>query len=366
MVMQSFGETLRSGTRGKAPPDLASEPSPTNGPPRLRFPIKVLGLSAVFLLLGSGVLLLVRHKSGAVVEKKAISPQRLASANVLRLKGTTEAIRSRTILAPMLSGQQVGSLTITRLVPAGGRVKRGDLLVEFDRQAQIRDFLDKQAEYNKLVGQVSEQQAKGDIERAKDETALHQAESDLKSADLQIKTVELMSRIDVEKAQQTLEQAKATLAQQKETFDLKRSAARAAVRILEIQRDRTRRVMQNAQTNAELMQIRAPLDGVVVLNTIWKNGRIGEVQEGDQVQSGVPFMQVVDPSAMQVQVLVNQEDILGLQIGQSAKVRVDAYPDLVLAGSLEQISPVGQGGRFSSTVRTFSAIFSISALDLAA
>jgi multidrug resistance efflux pump len=320
-------------------------------------------LSVVLLLFFLGLAFLLSHKSGASHNGTPLSAQQGVAASTLRLKGTTEAIESRAILAPVLSGQQVASLTITKLVPAGSHVKRGDLLVEFDRQAQVRDFLDKQAEFNKLVGQVSEQQAKENAVRAKDETELHQAGSDLKNAELEIKKVELMSHIDVEKAQLNLEQAKATLAQLKETFDLKRSAAQAATHILEIQRDRTRRTMQNAQTNADLMQIRAPLDGVVVLNTIWKNGRIGEVQEGDQVRPGVPFMRVVNPSGMQVQVPVNQEDLLGLQIGQAAKVRLDAYPELVLPGKLEQIAPVGRGGDFSAKVRTFSATFSIQGSD---
>lgn len=359
MVVQNSGETLNAGTRGEP-----LEPSPNALPRRLPFPLKVLGQSVVFLLLlVSGVWHIVRHKSGTGIGEKAISPQRLAAANVLRLKGTTQAIRSRAILAPMLSGQQVGTLTITRLSTAGSHVRRGDLMVEFDGQAQVRDFLDKQAEYDKLASQVSQQQAQEGANRAKDETELHQAESNLRSAELDIKKVELRTRIDAEKDQQKLAQAKATLAQLRETFDLKRSAARSAIRILEIQRDRIRGVMQNAQTNAESMKIHAPLDGVVVLNTFWKNGRMAEVQEGEQVQPGVPFMQVVDPSGMQVQVLVNQEDVLGLQVGQSATVRIDAYPDLVLGGRFEQIAPVGRAGDFSAKVRTFSAIFSIQGSD---
>ena len=107
--------------------------------------------------------------------------------------------------------------------------------------------------------------------------------------------VELLSRIDAEKAREDLDEARATLAQLKETFDLKRKAAQASIRILEIQRDRTRETMLHAQTNAALMQIRSPIDGIVVFNTIWKQGNMGEVQEGDQVRPGVPFMQVVDP-----------------------------------------------------------------------
>jgi HlyD family secretion protein len=362
-MSMSSGEKIMIGDLGEAPPVLAPEPAPPAAPQRSGPTLRVMLVPAVLLVLVSGVIFLIRQRSNRTRGESETSVSAPVAAQVLRLKGTTEAIQSRAILAPMLSGQQVGSLTITRLLTAGSRVKRGDLLVEFDRQAQVRDFLDKQAEYNKLVGQVSEQQAKEDIARAKDETEVHQAESDLKSAELEIQKVELLSRIDVEKAQQNLEQAKATLTQLKETFTLKRNAARAAIRILEIQRDRTRGIMQNAQTNAELMQIRSPLDGVVVLNTIWKNGRMGEAQEGDQVRAGVPFMQVVDPSSMQVQVLVNQEDVLSLQIGQPAKVRVDAYPDLELAGRFEQISPIGRGGSFSSKVRTFTATFSIQGSD---
>jgi multidrug resistance efflux pump len=66
---------------------------------------------------------------------------------------------------------------------------------------------------------------------------------------------------------------------------------------------------------------------------------------------------------MQVQVPVNQQDLLGLQIGQTAQVRIDAYPELVLPAKLEQIAPVGRGGDFSAKVRTFSAIFSIQGSD---
>src|SRR5204862_2832370 len=84
----------------------------------------------------------------------------------LRLKGTTEALQSRSFLAPALAGQQVSTLTITKLALAGAHVKREDLLVEFDRQVQIRDFMDKRAEYSKLVDQVVEEQAKENAARA--------------------------------------------------------------------------------------------------------------------------------------------------------------------------------------------------------
>ena len=279
--------------------------------------------------------------------------------STLRLTGKTEAVQSRAILAPVLSGQQVGTLTIVKLIPSGSRVKQGDILVEFDRAAQIRDFIDKKAQADDQNGKVLEAIAAEDATKARDETDIEQAQTALTKAELEIQKVELMSRIDAEKAQEDLDEARASLAQLKQTFELKRQAAQAAIRILEIQRDRTRETMLHAQTNASLMQIRSPIDGVVVFNTIWKQGNMGEVQEGDQIRPGVPFMQVVNPASMQVHVLVNQQDLFQLKVGQTASVHLDAYPDLVLPGRLESIDPMGKHGDFSSKLRNFSATFSI-------
>jgi multidrug resistance efflux pump len=235
--------------------------------------------------------------------------------------------------------------------------------VEFDRQAQMRDFVDKQAEYGKLVDQVAEEQAKENAARAKDETELKAAEDSLRKAELEIQKAEIVSRIDNEKNQENLDEAKATFDQLRETFALKRKAAQAAIRILEIQRYRTLQTMMHAQANADLMQIHSPLDGVVVLNTIWKQGTMGEVQEGDQVRPGVPFMQVVNPATMQVRVMANQQDFPSLQVGQTAKVRLDAYPEMVFAGRLDQLAPIGEGGSFSSKLRSFVVIVAIQGND---
>jgi HlyD family secretion protein len=314
-------------------------------------------------VVGALVVAATRRKvasSGIGAQSSSTHP---AAGRALRLRGTTEAVESRAVLAPLLAGEQVHTLTITRLTLAGTRVKRGDLLVEFDRQTQLRDFIDKQADYGKLVDQVLEEQAKENAARAKDETEMKQAEDNLSKAELEMQKVEIVSRIDAEKAQEDLDEAKATLQQLHETFDLKRKAALAAIRILEIQRDRTRETMLHAQANSDLMQIHAPIDGVVVLNTIWKQGKMGEVQEGDQVRPGVPFMQVVDPSRMEVQVPVNQEDFLSLRIGQTASVYLDAYPQLVFPGKLEEMAPIGRNGDFSSKLRTFAVVFSISGSD---
>jgi len=257
----------------------------------------------------------------------------------------------------------MGMLTITKLMSAGSKVRAGDVLAEFDRQAQTREFIDKQAQYEELANKVMEEQAKENAARAADETEISQAESSLRKAELEAQKFELLSRIDAEKNQEALEEAKATLQQLRTTFDLKRQSAHAAIRLLELQRDRARQVMEHAQKNAELMIVHAPIDGIAVLNTIWKQGKMGEVQEGDQVRPGITFMQVVDPSQMQVRAFANQQDFLNLQLGQQAEVRLDAYPELVFAGKLEEMAPAATPGDFSSKLRNFAVVVSIAGND---
>lgn len=317
------------------------------------------GAALVFAGLILSLALTLRHRSIS----KVTQPFATDSGQILRLKGTTEAVQSRSMLAPVLAGQSLPTLTIIRLAAGGTRVKTGDLLAEFDRQSQMRDFVDKQAEYQKLVDQVSQEQAKEVAARAKDETELTQAENNLHKAELEAQKDEILSKIDAEKNQENLQEAKATYDQLRETFDLKRKAAQAAIRILEIQRDRTQQTMQHAQSNADLMQVRAPINGVVVLNTIWKQGTMGEVQEGDQVEPGTPFMQVVDPASMQVRVSANQQDFPSLAIGQSATIHLDAYPELKFAGKIDQLAPIGEHGSFSEKIRVFAVIVAIQGND---
>jgi HlyD family secretion protein len=343
---------------GQLEPPSTPPPESESRPPRQR---RWVAMAAAAAVVATIALLASRGRTPTI--SKAPRSATIIPTQVLRLKGTTEAVQSRAILAPLLAGQQVPTLTIIHLTPAGTRVKQGDLLVEFDRQAQMRDFVDKQAEYAKLVDQVAEEQAKESAARAKDDTELKAAEDNLRKTELEIQKAEIVSRIDAEKNQENLDEAKATYEQLRETFDLKRKAAQAAVRILEIQRDRTQQTMLHAQANADLMQIRSPLNGVVVLNTIWKQGTMGEVQEGDQVRPGVPFMQVVNPANMQVRVMANQQDFPSLQVGQTAKVRLDAYPDLVFAAKLDQLAPIGEGGSFSSKLRAFVVIVAIEGND---
>ena len=289
--------------------------------------------------------------------------ERRTFVRTLRLSGTLEAVRYYSVLAPRLTGGDFGNMILTKLTPGGTRVKKGDLLAEFDREAQLKTFMDKQAEYRDLVNQIDSKKAEQEAGRAHDDTELKQAEDAVGTAKLEVQRSEVVSRIDAEKNKLNLEAAEATLKQLRQTYDLKRKAAEAELRLLEIKRDRARSAMLHAKENSEKMAVLSPIDGLVVLNPMWKGGGMGEVEEGDQIWTGFAFMQVVDPSTMEVRVRANQLDVSYLHVGQAAQIHLDAYPDLNLPGKLEHLAAIGLSGGLSKTVRAFGAVFSIEGAD---
>jgi HlyD family secretion protein len=281
----------------------------------------------------------------------------------LRLVGTTVASHSFVVMAPQLEGAQLSSMLITDVASAGKRVKVGDVLVRFDPQTQMKDFLEKRDKFAELEGQVAQKRAEEDIARAKDETSFREAENAQKKAQLEVQKNELVSKIDAEKNDEALEEARTSAKQLQETFQLKRKSAAAAIRILELQRDRAREAMRYAKSNAAKMTSKSPMDGIVVLNSIWLGGRMSTVQPGDSVTPGTSFMQVVDPSKMEVRVQISQLDLGHVHLGDRAQVRPDAYPDVAMPAVLEQISPLGQAGNFSDKIRVFAATFVIQGSD---
>ena len=281
----------------------------------------------------------------------------------LRIHGTTAAVESYPITVPRMSGQPGGQLVITKLVPAGARVRPGDMLVEFDRQNQIRNALDRRAEFLDLEEQIKKKIAEQSAAKARDDTELEQAKNTAEKARLEMRRNEVVSRIDAEKNKQTLDEGEARLKQLEATYQLKRAAERADLRILEIRRDRAGNSMRWAEGNAQKMSIQSPIEGLVVINFIWKGNSMGEVLEGDEVRPGAPIMQVVNPNSMEVRVRVNQADVPFLKVGQPAEFRLDAFPNQVFKGKLERVSAMGAASGMNPYVRTFNAIFSIVGAD---
>lgn len=320
-----------------------------------RFPTAVLALCAV----GCGS----SAESSSPGTTAGVAVERRDVRRVVRLHGTVEAASSLAVVVPRLAGQQSGSLVITRLVANGERVEAGDLLVEFDRQSQLDAALEKQAEWRDLAEQVRRLEAEHIEAAVKDDTLLKTTENALALARLEVDKNPLLPRIEAEKNLLTLEAAEAEVQQVRRTNLLKRDAARAERRTLEIRRDRAHRALQHAEHNAELLSVRAPVAGMVVLRSIWKGGRMGEPQEGEEVRGGLGLLDVVGETTMRVRVRLNQADLEGLDVGQAATVTLDAYPTRRYEARLDRISPVAVASAMSDKVRGLAAVFTISQGD---
>ena len=334
-------------------------------PPSTRYRLAIVtGVILLSVAAGVAVVALMRDSRSPETGQSA---RRATTAKVerrefvhgVRLSGTVEAVEATTIATPRLAGPNTQSLVITRLVKPGTAIRKGDLLVEFDRQTQIAAALDRRAELNDLDQQIMKKAAAENATRARDDGEIMLAESALARARLEQSKNELLPKITVEKNNLAVEQAVATLNQHKTTYALKRKAAEADLQILKIRRGRAESSMRQAETNAERMAIVAPIDGMAVVRTVWKSNTMAEVQEGEEVRAGVPVVDVVNPATMRVRARVSQSDINELQIGQTVKVGLDAYSDLVFDGRIAQISPLGMVSTLSPKVRIFVVLVDV-------
>jgi multidrug resistance efflux pump len=326
---------------------------------------RALGVSAGLLVLAGTAVFLYARQPSAV--EPASNGRHDATFKVtkrefvrgIRISGTVEAVESTTIAAPRLSGQNSNSLVITRMVRPGSTVAPGDLIVEFDRQDQIKNSLDRRAERQDLEQQIAKRDAQERAARAHDDSELTIAQSAIVRAQLEMGKNELLPKINAEKNKLALEQAEATLKQLKATYELKRHAAEADIRILQIRCARAANAEKQAAGNAERMSIRAPIGGMAVVKTIWKGNNMAEVQEGEEVRTGVPIVDIVNPNAMRVRARVNQADVNELAVGQSVRIGLDAYPALSFDGRIAQISPLGVTSVLSAKVRNFIVLVDV-------
>jgi multidrug resistance efflux pump len=96
---------------------------------------------------------------------------------------------------------------------------------------------------------------------------------------------------------------------------------------------------------------------------VWKGNSQAEVQQGEEVRPGTAILDIVDPAGMQVRARVNQSDVNLVSVGQPAKVRLDAYPDLLFDGKVQAVTPLGTASTLTPKVRSFTALVSIAGMD---
>jgi multidrug resistance efflux pump len=299
----------------------------------------------------------VVHAAGSDVQ----ATNRTAARHEVRLTGTVEAVHFFTVQVPQIGGQG-GRVTLTKIIASGVHVKTGDVLAEFDRTQQVDNARDAKAKFDDLSHQVEQRQAQNRADAAKRASDLQAAEADLAKAELELRKGPLLSEIDRLKNEVKAEAAREHVASLKKSNGFHDQADAAAVRILELQRDRQKVSLDRALSNADKLEIHAPLDGMVALENVWRNNSMGKPQEGDQLWTGQPLVRLFDPGEMEVRAQVGEPDDAALAPGCRATVRLDAYPDLTFEAHMVSASPVASSG-LGSPIKTFSAVFRLDKSD---
>lgn len=279
----------------------------------------------------------------------------------IRLTGIVEAVHSSKVIVPQTLGQG-GQLTLTHLIPNGTHVNQGDLIAEFDPTQQIDNGLTAKAKYEDLGHQVEQKIAQNHADQEKRISDLTQAKGDLGKAELDLQKAPILAEIARLENEIKADTARKHVESLTKSNAYRDQSDAAALRTLELQRDRQKVALDRAQTNIDRMEVRAPLAGMVAHQNVYRGNSMGHAQEGDQLYRGQALVSIFDPSAMLVRCSVGEPDGAALTPGTRAKVYFDAYPDLALPAHFESSSPMASSA-LGSPVKTFSAEFKLDKTD---
>jgi HlyD family secretion protein len=245
-------------------------------------------------------------------------------------------------------------------VNAGDIVKKGQPLVRVDptqlQSSQEAQFAATQASINDVQsarnGVASAQQslvvAEAAVSQARQQTV--SADIDLKTADRELKRAtnlvesNVMSRSEYDAARDRYDQAKAKLDAQNiavkeaiERANQQRVAvkdAQTSVKSSESRASQQQAILRGQSSQREKATQYSPLSGVVAdIPT-----RVGEFAVAGL--STTSLMTIADMSVINVQVNVDETEIANVEVGEQAKVKVDALGDKELTATVTQKNPL--------------------------
>ena len=277
--------------------------------------------------------------------------------HTMTVTGTISAKESASMIAPQLQRRQGGQLTLVRLPQPGSYVKKGDIVAEFDRESQLEAIDDERTALVQAEAEVEKTRAAHLIALDTEGQGARNAKANWDKAVLDLKTAEVRSEIEAEKFKLAVQETEADYKQAEEQLRLTAISQQAALRSVEIQRDKAKIDLRRVENNAQGMLMRSPIDGLVVMMPILQrgSGTVTQVTTGEEVSPGTLFMQIVDTSGMTLTGSINQVDSQHFRAGQTAEIRLDAYPGVVFSGrliSLGALATSGSAGGFSRGGRT--------------
>ena len=216
-------------------------------------------------------------------------------------------------VAPDVSGE-----VVFIAIKEGQKVNKGDLLLTIrpdDYKAQLE-----QSEAALSRSKASYLQAKANVSQAK-ATLMQDSVALIRATNLF--NDEVVSKVDLENAQLRFNVSKSQL----ESAEYNVQSAFYQVKSSEATRKQSRQ-------NLDRTNIYASMDGTITL----LNVEVGQRVVGTSMMSGTEILKIADLSSMEVVVEINENDIINVGLGDSAKVEVDAFPNKEFYGNVTEIA----------------------------
>ena len=256
--------------------------------------------------------------------------------DTLEIKGEVKALRSKIIAAPY----SAGDLLIVNLVPNSTKVKKGDVLVQFDATTMQQKLAQDQSSVKSAEAEIQQSQAAARLKDEQDVTDVMNAKFDAEKARMDASKQEILSAIDGEQAKLKVVDAEETLKSAQAKLKADRAAAAADLASKKEKLSQAQYQVQLDEHSLASLTVRAPLDGVVALQNHWQpQGGQAPFKQGDRAWPGMAIAELPDPSSLKISARVEEAERGQLKVGQSVEVHVDAVPDRSLAGHVEDISP---------------------------
>jgi len=116
----------------------------------------------------------------------------------------------------------------------------------------------------------------------------------------------------------------------KAQFEISQAQHRAVV----YQINQAKASLQSSLDNLNKTTYNSPIDGIITSLRV-EEGEIALI--GTMNNPGTVLITIADLSVMEIEVEVDETDVVGVQIGQSSEVRVDALPEQIISGKVTEI-----------------------------
>jgi len=255
---------------------------------------------------------------------------------VQQFRGEVKALRSIAITAP----SEAGELQVVAIVNDGALVKKGDVIVVFDKTKTEQELAQHRSSLKTAQAEIEQVRAEARLTTEADVTAVMKARYQVEATRLEAGKQEIVSRIEGEKAKLNVSDAEQRLREAEEKQASNLTVSRAKVQSKLQAKKKTEYDLNRAERTLTVMTVKAPADGLLSLTQQWNPNGQATLKAGDRAWPGVSIAELPDMSTLRVTARVDETERGRLKSGQPVSVLMDAIPDRQFNGHIDQISTI--------------------------